>query len=112
MGEIKGVEGPVCEHAQQRGYHVRKLQWIGRRAAPDRLFFGKGENFLIEFKDYGEEPEDHQWREIHRMRSNGIAVYVINRPDHGRALFDRRVVDRHAHAISLWPTPERFLQIS
>lgn len=88
MAEIPHIEKPVTDYAKQRGFFVRKCSWIGRRKAPDRLFFGKGRHFFIEFKDTGEEPDDGQAKEIKRMRDNGITVHVIDNVEAGKKLFD------------------------
>lgn len=81
------VELPVCEYAESRGWLVRKLKWIGRRAAMDRLFARNGRVVLVEFKRPGEEPEPLQVREINRFRKAGIEVHVIDNVQEGYALF-------------------------
>jgi len=78
------------------GGEVRKVQWIGRRGAPDRLVmlpatwfkkleapFGLTGNFpaqtiWVELKAPGKKPELHQLREHDRMRAMGQRVEVID----------------------------------
>lgn len=40
----------VVAWAENHGWIVRKIQYIGRRGCPDRLFGGYGKLFLIEMK--------------------------------------------------------------
>jgi hypothetical protein len=82
------IEGAVCDYATVRGWLVRKLGWIGRRGAPDRLFMKGGRAIFVEFKATGEKPDPIQVREIARMRSAGMEVHVIDDIEAGNALFD------------------------
>lgn len=47
------IEDYVCTRAERAGFVVRKLQWIGRKHAPDRLFAKDEKIFLVEFKKPG-----------------------------------------------------------
>lgn len=51
MANEAAVEDPACALAERHGWVARKLKYIGRRAGPDRLFYGHGRLVLIEFKD-------------------------------------------------------------
>lgn len=70
-----GVEMPVVRRAEAAGWFVRKVAWVGRRSAPDRLFIKGGRHVWIEFKDYGKEPTLLQREEHKRMREAGAEVY-------------------------------------
>lgn len=73
------VEQPVVDRAEKAGYYVRKVAWVGRRNAPDRLFSRADRGLVfIEFKDEGEEPRSGQVREHKRMRAAGIEVHVCD----------------------------------
>lgn len=72
------VERTVCNRAEMDGWLVRKLRWIGRRAAPDRLFIKRGRVVFIEFKSPGLRPNALQLREIDRLKAAGVEVYVID----------------------------------
>jgi len=86
------LEEDVCGEkgiAALAGWISRKLQWIGRRGAPDRLLAKpfnrpcphcgtRGRVVLIEFKRRGERPDGQQQKEIDRLRNAGIEVYVID----------------------------------
>jgi len=84
------VERKVCEFAESLGWLVRKLSWIGRRGAPDRLFIRGGRIVLIEFKRPGGVLELHQEREIARLRAAGAEVHVIDTVAAGMAVLDWR----------------------
>jgi hypothetical protein len=77
MVEI-AVEMPVVKRAERAGWFVRKVGWIGRRDAPDRLFIKGGRTVWIEFKDYGEVARLSQKLEHERMRAAGAEVYVCD----------------------------------
>ncbi len=88
LREIAGVEKPVIAFAQSQGFFYRKVAWIGRHGAPDRLFSRSDTGpFFVEFKRPGAEPKIHQDREIARMRAAGITVHVIDSFEAGCALF-------------------------
>lgn len=72
------IEMEVVERAEQFGYVVRKLQWKGRKGAPDQAFFGFGRCVIIEFKAPGEKPVGQQAKEIRRLQERYSEVYVCD----------------------------------
>lgn len=65
------------------GWH-RKVNWQGRRGAPDDLVsFGFPRIALVECKAPGEEVDwnSSQGREITRLRADGWPVYVVSSHD-------------------------------
>ena len=72
------IEREVVAKAEIAGYEVRKVQWIGRRGAMDRVFFGHGKCIWIEFKAPGEEPEGQQAREIRRLKKRYPHIHVCD----------------------------------
>ena len=74
------VEGYLTRQVVAAGGEVRKVQWIGRNGAPDRLvlFPARSEHHLVELKRPGGKPEEHQKREHKRLRSAGFRVFVID----------------------------------
>lgn len=73
------IEQYLIEQVRAYEGEIRKLKWIGRRGAPDRfVMMGWGRCAFVELKAPGEVPEDHQEREITRLRSRGMRVYVID----------------------------------
>ena len=83
----RDIERHLVKRVKALGGEVRKVQWIGRRGAPDRLVMlpdpgpGNGvfnNSWWIELKAPGVEPEPHQLREHKRMRAMGQRVAVID----------------------------------
>ena len=74
----KAGEQKVVDYATAKGCLVLKLNVIGRRGWPDRLFLFKSKVFFIEFKREGEEVNKLQ-QEIHaRIRQHGLQVFVVD----------------------------------
>jgi len=77
------IEGKVVKAAQDAGWFVRKLSWIGRVGAPDRLFIRDGRVVFIEFKRPGRgRLSPRQKAELERMAAAGAEVHVIDDADH------------------------------
>jgi len=81
------VERKVCDYAKRRGWLVRKLQWIGRHGAPDRVFVKSGRIVFVEFKAPGRKPTKNQEQEIARLRREGCEVHVVDDIEVGKAIF-------------------------
>lgn len=77
------IEKYLVKRVKALGGEVRKVKWIGRRGAPDRIvmfyhpMFG-GLTFWIELKAPGEKVKPHQAREHDRMRAMGQRVVVVD----------------------------------
>ena len=88
------IEAYLVKRVKALGGEVRKVQWVGRRGAPDRLVmlpharcdetgcykfpvrpYGA---IWVELKAPGVKPESHQLREHKRMRAMGQRVVVID----------------------------------
>lgn len=89
MAQEAKIEKYLCGRVKMLGGEVRKVKWIGRRGAPDRLvmlpavepwdFIGMPPATIwVELKAPGKEPEPHQAREHKRMRDMGQRVEVID----------------------------------
>lgn len=75
------IEKHLVKRVKELGGEVRKVQWIGRRGAPDRLVMLPStfvSNFWVELKAPGKKAEAHQSREHNRMRRLGERVEVID----------------------------------
>lgn len=86
------IEKHLVKRVKELGGEVRKVQWIGRRGAPDRLvmfptkltmdgYIDRGwwqRTCWVELKAPGVKPEPHQLREHERMRAMGQRVVVID----------------------------------
>ena len=88
------IEKYLVKQVKAVGGEVRKVQWIGRNSAPDRVVMlpskrmaqtidcawcnPQGLTVWVELKAPGVEPEPHQLREHKRMRLVGQTVLVID----------------------------------
>lgn len=77
------IEDTVVNKAEMAGWFVRKVKYIGRRNAADRIFAKNGRIVFLEFKAPGKEPRPGQEREMARMRAAGIEVHTCDSIDHG-----------------------------
>lgn len=102
----RDIEQYLVKRVKAMGGEVRKVKWIGRRGAPDRLvmlpadrglvvdmskpitatqvqamweaFFRKNVSVWVELKATGKKAEPYQLREHARMRRRGQRVEVID----------------------------------
>lgn len=73
------VEMPVVKAAERAGYFVRKVGWVGRRSAPDRVFARPDRGVVfIEFKRPGEVATLAQEIEHKKMIAAGMEVHVCD----------------------------------
>lgn len=98
MRESK-IEEHLVNEAKALGGEVRKVKWIGRRGAPDRLLMlpsyrrlSLGSTVWVELKATGEVPKAHQLREHKRMRDMGQRVEVIDSIEGVNSLLKELVV--------------------
>jgi len=74
----KEIEDHLIQSIKNLGGECRKVKWIGRKGAPDRVALLNGQTIWIELKRPGANPEPHQQREHQRMRQHGQRVEVID----------------------------------
>lgn len=81
----RDIERHLVKRVKELGGEVRKVQWIGRRGAPDRVvmlpplnWHNEGGAVWVELKATGVKPEPHQVREHARMRKMGQRVVVLD----------------------------------
>ena len=91
----RDIEDYLTRRVTKMGGEVRKVQWVGRRGAPDRLvmlpYFDTAPTddepfsltvgpltIWVELKAPGEKCKPHQLREHVRMRNMGQRVVVID----------------------------------
>ncbi len=86
------IEKYLVKRVKELGGECRKLQWIGRNGAPDRLvmlpaswrgrrtsgFWDSPTPIWVELKAPGQKPRPNQIREHERMRAMGQRVVVID----------------------------------
>lgn len=75
------IEDYLVDRVKAIGGEVRKVKWIGRRGAPDRLVLLPGTSIWVELKAPGQLAKPHQQREHNRMRAMGQTVVVIDSLD-------------------------------
>lgn len=87
----RDIERHLVRRVKALGGEVRKVQWVGRRGAPDRLVMipaserqwlqldrRVAHTIWVELKAPGVKPEAHQLREHGRLRKMGQRVVVID----------------------------------
>ncbi|WP_323026651.1 VRR-NUC domain-containing protein [Castellaniella sp.] len=72
------IEKYLVERVKALGGEVRKVRWVGRNGAPDRLVMLPGRTVWVELKAPGEKCRPHQVREHERMRRMGQVVLVVD----------------------------------
>jgi len=72
------IEKYLVERVKAMGGEVRKVKWIGRNGAPDRLVMLPDRTVWVELKAPGQKCRPHQIREHERMRRMGQTVVVID----------------------------------
>lgn len=83
------IEAYLCKKAKEAGGECRKVKWVNRKGAPDRLvmlpeyrlprgILRISQTIWVELKATGKKPEPHQVREHNRMRKMGQRVEVID----------------------------------
>jgi hypothetical protein len=99
MAEIRerDIEAYLIKRVKATGGIVRKVQWPGRRGAPDRLVSwrwlqGRGFPVFVELKAPGAKPKPYQELEHDLMRAGGLSVVVIDSFEGVDALVARRGV--------------------
>jgi len=98
------IETHLCNRVVALGGEIRKVKWIGRRGAPDRLvMLPHAKPTLVELKRPGKPPEDHQLREHTRLRRYGFEVVVIDSIES---------VDKFLEEVSSWATQPSLLSSS
>lgn len=80
MTEIRerDIEKAFTAKVKAAGGEIRKVKWIGRKGAPDRVVMLKSKTWWVEFKAPGERPRAQQLSEHRRMRKMGQNVLVID----------------------------------
>ena len=71
-----GIEEQVVAWAENNGWLVRKMKYIGRVGCPDRFFFGHGKIVMIEFKKPKGAMRPGQPEEHARLEAAGLQVFV------------------------------------
>lgn len=76
------IENELVAQVRAAGGEVRKVRWIGRRGAPDRVvMLPDGRLVWVEVKAPGARPTPQQRREHARMQAVGQVVRVVDSVD-------------------------------
>lgn len=87
MTRESDIEKYLCDRVKELGGEVRKVRWIGRNGAPDRIVMMPGKRYIdgvrgitlwVELKAPGEKCRPHQIREHERMARMGQRVVVVD----------------------------------
>lgn len=73
----RDIERTLVKRVKAAGGDVRKMMWVGRRGAPDRLVMLPGRNLLVELKAPGGRISRLQEVEHKRLRAAGFDVRVV-----------------------------------
>jgi hypothetical protein len=72
------IEAHLCKRVRELGGEVRKVNWVGRHSAPDRIAMLPGRTLWVELKRPGQKANPAQKREHERMRALGQVVFVVD----------------------------------
>lgn len=81
------IEKYLVNKFNAAGAQVRKLQFLCRNGAPDRLIMWRGKVVFVELKATGEKMRPDQQREFMQMKSAGVHVYCIDSKEKVDTLF-------------------------
>lgn len=99
------MEVPICTWAEEDGWEVRKLKYLGRVGAPDRMFYKDDRVVFIEFKkpQSGGKMKDlrsvPQKREGERMIAAGLEYHLVDSLEQGCRILgiENRAAAPHTH---------------
>ncbi len=87
----RDIEKYLVQRVKELGGEIRKVKWVGRHGAPDRVVMlpdfwwhchsgkkGTPGPIFVELKAPGEKPKPHQIREHKRMDNCHLRVEVID----------------------------------
>lgn len=74
----RDIEKAFTAKVRAAGGEIRKVKWIGRKGAPDRVVMLNGTVWWIEFKAPGKRPSAQQRSEHRRMTKMGMWVLVVD----------------------------------
>jgi hypothetical protein len=83
------IEVKVTQYAEQKGCLALKLNILGRRGWPDRLYLYAGRVLFIEFKRPGEKPRKLQEYIHDRIRRQGFDVALVDNIREGQGVIDK-----------------------
>ena len=86
------IEQAVVDYAKDNGFLVRKYSSPGVPGGPDRIFYGHGTVFLLEFKTPSGVLSPEQKNEITRLKNHGVKVFIVSDIETGCQIIDGAVM--------------------
>lgn len=77
MTPERRLEELLIKRCKALGWLTRKVQWIGRRGAPDRIVIRNGVVRFLELKGPAGRLTPHQTAELARLQAAGVDARVI-----------------------------------
>lgn len=84
----KTIEKAVKKYAEDNGCITYKMNGLGHRGWPDRMFMFEGKVLFIEFKRLGNGPTPLQTHIHEQLRKSGFRVFVVDSVPLGKAVVD------------------------
>ena len=82
------IEKAVCDYAKSLGFMHRKMNGLGSRSWPDRMFLKNGRVLFIEFKRIGGRLSAGQDLMINELRRQKICVFVVDTIEKGKEIIN------------------------
>ena len=82
------IETEIVRRAHAHGWASRKVRWVGRRNAPDRMFFRRGKIVIFEIKRPGKTATGTQLKEYHRLKEVYFDTYVVDSVEEAMRILD------------------------
>ena len=99
------LEKKLTAHAVSLGVLTLKLNVVGRRGWPDRVFLYHGNVLFVELKRAGEKPEPLQEWTHQQLRNHGFEVFVIDDLVKGMVILEEWVnVANHKYLATIRPS--------
>jgi len=73
----RDVSRYLNKRVKELGGEIRRVRWIGRNHAPDKLILLPGTCAFVEEKRTGKGAEEGQRREHHRLARSGLRARVL-----------------------------------
>lgn len=72
------IESKCCKYAKTIGFNPYKMLTPNNRGFPDRMFYGQGKVFFVEFKSPTGKPTKLQSLRIKHLQDEKFDVYIVN----------------------------------
>jgi hypothetical protein len=93
------IEKQIGQYARRLGWKTMKLNGMGLRSKPDRMFYQAGKAFFLEIKRPGKKPTKQQEYRLQGLRDDGFIADWTDNIEEGQAII------RHCTKALLPDTP-------